>query len=58
LKVAETVEASGSLDAQPAASLTWNTGGVVDKFYVKTGDKIKAGDVINRVIEMFSAEAQ
>jgi RND family efflux transporter, MFP subunit len=46
LKVAETVEASGSLDAQPSASLTWNTGGVVDKVYMKTGDKIKSGDVL------------
>ena len=49
LKVAETVEASGSLDAQPSASLTWNTGGVVDKVYVKTGDKIKAGDVLMKL---------
>jgi len=46
LKVAETVEAPGSLDAQPSASLTWNTGGVVDKVYMKTGDKIKSGDVL------------
>jgi HlyD family secretion protein len=49
LNVAETVEASGSLDAQPSASLTWNTGGVVDKVYVKTGDKIKAGDVLMKL---------
>lgn len=49
LKIAETVEASGSLDAQPSASLTWTTGGVVDKVYVKTGDKIKAGDVLMKL---------
>ncbi len=49
LKIAETVEASGSLEAQPSASLTWNTGGVVDKVYVKTGDKIKAGDVLMKL---------
>jgi HlyD family secretion protein len=49
LKVAETVEASGSLDAQPSASLTWNTNGVVDKVYVKTGDKLKAGDVLMKL---------
>src|SRR5258705_5089558 len=44
LKVAETVEASGSLDAQPSASLTWNTGGVVDKIYVQPGGQIEAGE--------------
>jgi HlyD family secretion protein len=49
LNVAQTVEASGSLDAQPSANLTWNTGGVVDKVYVKTGDKIKAGDVLMKL---------
>ncbi len=49
LNVAETVEASGSLEAQPSASLTWNTSGVVDKVYLKSGDKIKAGDVLMRL---------
>ena len=49
LDVAQTVEASGSLDAQPSASLTWDTGGVVDKVYVQTGDKIKAGDVLMKL---------
>jgi multidrug efflux pump subunit AcrA (membrane-fusion protein) len=43
LNVAETVEASGSLEAQPSASLTWNTSGVVDKVYVKSGDRSKRG---------------
>jgi HlyD family secretion protein len=49
LKVAQTVEASGSLDAQPAANLTWNTGGVVDTVNVKAGDKVKAGDVLMKL---------
>jgi HlyD family secretion protein len=49
LKVAQTVEASGSLDAQPSASLTWNTGGVVDTVNVKAGDKVKAGDVLMKL---------
>lgn len=49
LNVAETVEASGSLEAQPSASLTWNTSGVVDKVYVKSGDKVKAGDVLMKL---------
>src|SRR5215208_5553795 len=46
VNVAQTVEASGALAAQPSASLTWNTSGVVDQVYVKTGDKVKAGDVL------------
>ena len=49
LNVAQTVEASGSLEAQPSASLTWNTGGIVDQVYVKTGDKVKAGDVLMKL---------
>jgi len=49
LKVAETVEASGSLEAQPFASLTWNTSGVVEEVYVKAGDKVKAGDVLMKL---------
>lgn len=49
LNVAETAEASGSLEAQPFASLTWNTGGVVEEVYVKAGDKVKAGDVLMKL---------
>ena len=49
LDVAQTVEASGSLDAQPSASLTWATGGVVDQVYVKAGAKVKAGDVLMKL---------
>ena len=49
LNVPETVEASGSLEAQPSANLIWNTSGVVDEVYVKAGDKIKAGDVLMKL---------
>src|SRR6266508_2539251 len=49
LNVAQTVEASGSLEAQPSANLTWNTSGVVDEVYVKAGDEIKAGEVLMKL---------
>ena len=49
LNVAETVEASGSLEAQPFAGLTWETSGVVEEVYVKAGDKVKAGDVLMKL---------
>jgi HlyD family secretion protein len=44
LTTAETIEASGSLEAQPFAALNWKASGVVEKVYVKTGDYVKAGD--------------
>jgi RND family efflux transporter MFP subunit len=47
--VAETVDASGSLEAQPFASLTWSTSGVVEEAYVKAGDQVKAGDVLMKL---------
>jgi HlyD family secretion protein len=46
LSVAETVEASGSLAAQPFASLEWKTGGVVGDVNVKSGDFVKTGEVL------------
>jgi HlyD family secretion protein len=49
LNVAETVEASGSLEAQPFASLHWNADGVVEEVYVKAGDQVKAGDVLMKL---------
>src|SRR6266498_5297838 len=49
LNVAQTEEASGSLEAQPSAALAWNTSGVVEQVYVKTGDKVKAGDVLMKL---------
>jgi HlyD family secretion protein len=46
MNVAETVDATGSLEAQPFANLNWNTSGVVDAVKVKAGDQVKAGDVL------------
>jgi RND family efflux transporter MFP subunit len=46
MTVSSTVEASGSLAAQPSATLTWSTAGVVEEVYVKAGDQVKEGDVL------------
>lgn len=46
LNVAETVETSGSLEAQPFASLAWKTGGVVEQVNVQVGDFVKEGDIL------------
>ena len=46
LTSAETIDASGSLEAQPFAALNWKTSGVVEKVNVKTGDIVKAGDIL------------
>ncbi|HEX2995874.1 MAG TPA: efflux RND transporter periplasmic adaptor subunit [Anaerolineales bacterium] len=60
---AKNVESSGSLKAQPFASLTWETGGVVEEVYVKAGDQVKAGDVLMKLnvasvdASVFSAQA-
>jgi HlyD family secretion protein len=49
LNVAQTVDTTGPLAAQPSASLTWNTSGVVETVNVKSGDKVKAGDVLMKL---------
>ena len=49
VNVAQTVESSGSLEAQPSAGLTWKTGGVVDQVYVTAGDKVKAGEILMKL---------
>jgi HlyD family secretion protein len=49
LDLTQNVQASGSLQAQPSASLTWNTAGVVDTVNVKAGDQVKAGDVLMKL---------
>ena len=49
LRVTETVEASGSLEAQPSATLIWDTSGVVEEVYVQAGDQIKAGEVLMKL---------
>jgi HlyD family secretion protein len=46
LNVAETVEASGSLEAQPFAKLDWKTSGVVESVNAQAGDFVKAGDIL------------
>lgn len=46
LDVAETIEASGSLEAQPFASLSWKTSGVVEAVNVKSGDFVKADTIL------------
>ena len=46
LDVAETIEASGSLEAQPFASLSWKTSGVVESLNVKPGDFVKADSIL------------
>jgi HlyD family secretion protein len=56
LTITETIEASGSLQAQPFAALSWKTSGVVESVNVKAGDTVKAGDkLIN--IQPISASA-
>ncbi len=46
LDVAQTVDASGSLNAQPFAALDWKTSGVVESVNVKAGDLVKKGDTL------------
>src|SRR5688572_13242972 len=46
IDVAETIETSGALQAQPFASLTWKTSGVVESINVQPGDFVKAGDIL------------
>jgi RND family efflux transporter MFP subunit len=46
LNLAETVEATGTLEAQPFASLNWKTNGVVESVNVKPGQNVKKGDVL------------
>ena len=49
LNVTKTAESSGSLEAQPSATVSWSTSGVVEKVYVKAGDQVKAGDVLMKL---------
>lgn len=46
LDISETVESSGSLAAQPFASLEWKTNGVVEAVNFATGDIVKTGDTL------------
>ena len=56
LNVAQTIEASGSLEAQPAASLDWKTDGVVKAVNVEPGDFVKK-DAILLTLEPSSTSA-
>ena len=49
LDLAENAESSGSLEAQPSATVSWSTSGVVEEVYVKAGDQVKAGDVLMKL---------
>jgi HlyD family secretion protein len=40
------VGATGTVRADQSANITWQTGGTVDKVFFKTGDAVKAGDVL------------
>jgi len=43
---ADTIETSGNLGADQLTALTWGTGGTVEKVNVKTGQSVKAGQVL------------
>jgi len=47
----ETIDVVGTLEAIPSASLTWQSGGIVDSFDVKVGDKVSEGDVLMTLTE-------
>jgi len=47
----ETIDVVGTLEAIPAATLTWQSGGIVDSFDVKVGDKVSQGDVLMTLTE-------
>lgn len=46
LTLTETVDTTGSLAAEPFASLNWKTGGTVAVVNVQPGDFVKAGDIL------------
>jgi HlyD family secretion protein len=50
LTTAETIQATGSLEAQPFASLSWKTNGLVEAVNVKADDLVKAGDILVSLI--------
>lgn len=47
----ETIDVVGTLEAIPSATLNWQSGGIVDSFDVKVGDKVKEGDVLMSITE-------
>ena len=46
LDVSDSIETSGSLDADQLAELAWKTSGIVEDVNVAVGDKVKAGDIL------------
>ena len=46
LTLTETVDSTGSLEAEPFASLNWKTSGTVSVVKVQPGDFVKAGDIL------------
>ena len=46
LTLTETVDSTGSLQAEPFASLNWKTSGTVATVNVQPGDFVKAGDIL------------
>jgi HlyD family secretion protein len=46
LTLTETVDSTGSLEAEPFANLNWKTSGTVSEVTVQPGDFVKAGDIL------------
>jgi HlyD family secretion protein len=46
MEMEETLEASGTLESQPFASLNWKTAGIVATVKVKPGQMVKEGDIL------------
>ncbi len=42
----ETIDVVGTLEAVPAATLSWQSGGIVSSFEVEVGDEVSQGDVL------------
>ncbi|MEW6400925.1 MAG: efflux RND transporter periplasmic adaptor subunit [Chloroflexota bacterium] len=46
VEVADVIEATGTLEARPFASLDWKVAGVIEEVHVEPGDMVKAGDLL------------
>ena len=47
----KTIDIVGTLEAVPAASLYWESSGIVDSFEIEVGDKVKQGDILMQLTE-------
>ncbi len=45
-QITETIDVVGALEAVPSASLSWDSGGIIDSFEIKVGGKVSKGDVL------------